>query len=147
MKKMVVSVLALCVGSPGLWGCGGGSSSARPLTRVELTARANAICQRVVSQVDWTKITPKELPRVVSRAAELEERGAAELDKLEPPPSMADDWRVIVDDFKATGREFRVIAMNVKRSGGAYPRLPLSNAQHERALAANVAGIKECARY
>jgi hypothetical protein len=126
-------------------GCGG-SSKPKPLTRAELTAKANAICRRVIAEVDWSKVSPRALPRVVGRLAALEERAAAELDKLTPPASMADTWRFIVNGFRLTGPEFRKIAQIAQTVTGPYA-VPLSNAQHERALVANIAGIKDCARY
>jgi hypothetical protein len=130
-------------------GCGGSSSNAKPLTRADLTAKASAICRRVLSEVDWAKVAPQDLPRLVGRLAALEEQASAELDKLVPPASLADEWRLIVDDFKATGPELKEIAERV-RVGGPAPfqgGLPLSEAQHERGLAANIMGIKDCAKY
>lgn len=126
-------------------GCGGSSSKPKPLTRAELTAKANVICRRVISQVDWTKVNPATLPRVVDRLAALEERAASELEKLTPPASMADEWRLIVDGFKLTGPEFKQIAQSALRT--ANYQLPLSSAQHERGQRANEAGIAECAKY
>lgn len=60
---------------------------------------------------------------------------------------MLAEWRLVVDGFRLTGPEFRKIAQEVQRSPAAYPRLPLSNAQHERGLDTNIAGIKDCAKY
>lgn len=129
-------------------GCGGSSSSSsKPLTRAELTTKANAICRRVISEVDWSKVTPQQLPHVVSRLAALEEQAASELDKLTPPKTMLAEWRLVVDGFRLTGPEFRVLAARVAKNPGAFPFLPLSNAQHERGLYANIAGIKDCAKY
>lgn len=129
-------------------GCGSSSSTGKPLTRAELTDKANAICRHVIGEVDWGKVPPAQLPRLVGKLAALEEQAASELNKLTPPPAMADEWRIIVDDFKLTGPEFRKIAESVKATPSAAPsELPLSNAQHERGLAANIAGIKDCAKY
>jgi hypothetical protein len=125
----------------------GGSSSSSPFTRAELTAKANAICQRVIAAVDWSKVSPQELPSVVSRLASMEERAADELNALVPPASMTDEWRLVVDGFRLTGPEFRKIAEKVKASPLANSTLPLSNAQHERALQANLLHIEDCARY
>jgi len=127
-------------------GCGGTSKS-KPLSRAELTAKADAICRRVIPAVNWEHVAPGDLPRLVNRLAALEEQAASELNALTPPSSMADEWRLIVDGFRLTGTEFRRIASDVKANLGAYPKLPLSNAQHERALQANIDGIKDCAKY
>lgn len=126
-------------------GCGSSASPSKPLTRTELTAKANAICRRVVSRVDWSKVSPAGLSRIVDRLAALEEQAASELEKLTPPPSIADEWRLIVDGFRLTGPEFRQIAQQVR--GAVAGQLPLSNAQHERGLEAHNLGIGECAKY
>ncbi len=137
-----VASMALMVAA----GCGGSSSaSSKPLTREELTSKANAICKRVIAEVDWSKVNPSELPRVVDRLAALEEQAAGELEKLTPPPAIADEWREIVDGFKLTGPEFKQIAQLAQRV--ANFALPLSNAQHERGLTAHELGISECAKY
>lgn len=128
-------------------GCGGSASPPKPLTRAQLTAKADAICRRVIPTVDWLKVTTKELPKVVGRLAALEEQGAAELNKLVPPPSIADEWRLVVDAFELTGPEFRIIAREIERNSQAYLSVPLSNAQHERGLYAHSLHIEECAKY
>jgi hypothetical protein len=144
LTVLVLATAALGTAS----GCGGGSSSSRPLSRAQLTAKANTICQRVIGEVDWSKVRPQDLPSVVGRLAALEEQAAAELERLTPPASMADKWRLIVDGFRATGPEFRRLAQSIKAAGAqAYTVLPLSDAQHERGLEANIAHIKECAKY
>jgi hypothetical protein len=146
ISKQLSAALALAGVILPVVGCGEASRS-KPLTRAELTAKADAICRRVIGQVDWSKVNPESLPSQVDRLAALEEQAAGELDKLTPPPAMADEWRLIVDGFKLTGPEFKQIAHQVKESPQAYPSIPLSNAQHERGLAANIAGIKDCAKY
>jgi hypothetical protein len=145
--KVAFSTLALIVAiaMAALSGCSG-SSTSKPLTRAELTAKANAICRRVIAQVDWSKVTPADLPRTVDRLAALEEQAGHELEKLTPPTSIADEWQLIVDGFKLTGPEFKQIARSAGRVGPGYA-IPLSNAQHERALGANEIGITECAKY
>jgi hypothetical protein len=150
LNRHFMAFAALAVSAIGTAsGCGGGSSSSasKPLTRAELTAKANAICKRVISQVDWDKVTPQELVHVVGKLASLEEQAASELDKLTPPRSMLAEWRLVVDGFRLTGPEFRRIAQEVEHNPSVYARLPLSNAQHERGLDANIAGIKDCAKY
>jgi len=128
-------------------GCGGSSSStsSKPLTRAELTAKANTICKRIIAQVDWTKADPKELPHIVGHLAELEEQGARELEKLTPPPAMADEWRLLVDGFRLSGPEMKQIANGVAQVPNEG--VPLSNAEHERAVQAKDLRISGCERY
>lgn len=145
-RGSLVAAASMAIAALAGAGCGG-STPSKPLTRAQLTAKANAICQRIVSEVDWSKVTAQELPKVVVRLASLEEQAAAELGQLVAPPSIADEWQVVIDGFKLTGPEFRKIARDAQHSPQAYPKLPLSNAQHERALDANILHIKECAKY
>lgn len=127
-------------------GCGGSSStSSKPLTRAELTAKANAICKRIIPAVDWTKADPKTLPHVVGHLAALEEQAASELEKLTPPTSISDEWREIIDGFRLTSHEFKQIAFGVSQIPGEG--VPLSNAQHERGMEAKRMGIVECEKY
>lgn len=137
-----LAAIALVVAS----GCGGSSStSSKPLTLAELTAKADAICKRIIPQVDWEKADPKTLPHVVGHLAALEEQAASELEKLTPPASIADEWREIIDDFRLTGHEFKQIAFGASQVPGVG--VPLSNAQHERGMVAKHMGIIECEKY
>lgn len=126
-----------------LGGCG---ESSKPLTRAELIAKADAICRRVTHQVDWLKVTKQSLSGSVHRLAALEEQAAGELSKLIPPPSMAEAWHFIVNGFRLTGPQFEQIARAAREVVGSYA-IPLSNAQHERALRAKLEGITGCEEY
>lgn len=145
---MTRTIASLLIGASviAIGGCGG-STSSKPLTRTELTAKANAICRRVIAEVDWSKGTPLSSVAVVDRLAALEERAAAELEKLTPPQSMLGQWRLIVDGFRLTGPEFRLMAKQAQERHETAYVLGLSNSQHERGLAAKIAGIKSCEQY
>jgi hypothetical protein len=131
----------------GAYGCGGSSSSSKPLTRAELTAKADAICRRVTGEVDWSKVKPATLPTVAGRLAGLEEQAASELDELTPPASMLAEWRLIVDGFRLTAPQLRQLAHRFSQEPGVLRYVPLTDAQRERADAARVAGIRGCERY
>lgn len=145
-KRMLalLGVAAVCVVSA----CGG-STRGRQLTRAELTVRANAICSRAVREVDWPKIdTQKFSPKEAARLGLIEERAAEELNELVPPPAAVVPWRIIVDDFRATGPAFRHAAhVLVIKGASAYPVLPLFAEVSERAMEARKLNITECARY
>jgi hypothetical protein len=144
-SKSLAAALLL-VGAMSIGGCGG-SSHTKPLTRAELIARADAICRRILTEVDWPKAKAQTLRSVVDRLAALEEQAANELEQLTPPASMYDEYRTIVDGFKLTGPQFKQIAQEVQTLGpAAFPLLPLSNAQHDRGFSAKVARIEECVR-
>jgi hypothetical protein len=75
-------------------GCGG---SPKPLTRAQLLARADAVCRRVNKRLSSVTIkTQKDLVRVLPKVAGYEQQSLAELSKLIPPASLADDWKTII---------------------------------------------------
>lgn len=77
-------------------GCG---KSSKPLTRAELVAKADTICRRVNNQLkssDNSINSKQDLARVVPRLASFEQKALADLSKLVPPASLANDWKTIV---------------------------------------------------
>jgi hypothetical protein len=89
-----LAVLALIAVALGICGCG---SSAKPLTRAELTAKADAICKTVTAKLAGTKVkTQQDIGRVAPELAFFEESALAQLSKLVPPAALAEDWKKFV---------------------------------------------------
>jgi hypothetical protein len=89
MGALVLGVIALA--APG---CG---KSSKPLTRAQLISQADAICKRVNAKLKASKISSKQdIARVVPQLAAYEQQALADLGKLVPPASMANDWKTIV---------------------------------------------------
>ena len=75
-------------------GCGG---SSKPLTRAELTARADAICKTVTAQLKSKTIkTQQDIARVVPELASFEQNALTGLAKLVPPAELENDWKQFV---------------------------------------------------
>ncbi|HTD57259.1 MAG TPA: hypothetical protein VK672_00040 [Solirubrobacteraceae bacterium] len=75
-------------------GCG---SSPKPLTRAELTAKANAICKTVtVKLAGHTIKTQSDIARVAVELAAFEQAALNELSKLVPPAELASDWKQFI---------------------------------------------------
>jgi hypothetical protein len=75
-------------------GCG---KSAKPLTRAQLIAKGDAICRRINRKLASTNIkSEQDIARVAPKLASYEQEALADLGRLVPPASMADDWKVIV---------------------------------------------------
>jgi hypothetical protein len=89
-----VAVLTLTVSMLTASGCGGGSS--KPMTRAELTTKANAICKRVHIQLISLSSSNQNPVQIFSQAASYEQTAHAELQKLSPPSALASDWKQIV---------------------------------------------------
>jgi hypothetical protein len=126
------------------FGCG---ETAKPLTREELIAKADAICRPVIARVDYGKITPARIVRFASQLAAAEERASAQLAKLIPPATMTEEWKQIVHGFQRTAQDFRKLGIptNAKGEGGVFE--PLYEVSRQRAWVARVAGFKDCGQY
>jgi len=86
-----LALSAIVLAAPG---CG---KSSKPLTRAQLISQADAICKRVNAKLKVSKINSKQdIARVVPQLATYEQQALADLGKLVPPASMANDWKTIV---------------------------------------------------
>jgi hypothetical protein len=75
-------------------GCG---SSPKPLTRAELTAKANAICKTVTAKIASKSVsTEQQISRVAGELASFEQAALADLSKLVPPMELENDWKRFV---------------------------------------------------
>jgi hypothetical protein len=75
-------------------GCG---SSSKPLTRAELTAKANTICKAVTAKMSSKSAsTEQQISRVASELASFEQTELADLSKLVPPAELETDWKKFV---------------------------------------------------
>lgn len=78
---------------------GGCGKSSKPLTRAELIAKADTICKRVNDKLKSSNNSIKsqqDIVRIVPKLASFEQTALAELSKLEPPASLANDWKTII---------------------------------------------------
>jgi hypothetical protein len=97
MERTQLAALALTAATLATSGCGRSSSSAKPLTRAELIAKADVICRRVNVKFASTKVTSqRDLASVSSEISSYEQQAFAELSKLTPPTSLASDWSQIL---------------------------------------------------
>lgn len=77
-------------------GCGHTSNNAS-LTRSQLIAKADAICQRLQTTLESNNVgTSQDIGRVAPELASTERAALAELRKLTPPSELAGDWREIL---------------------------------------------------
>jgi uncharacterized protein with von Willebrand factor type A (vWA) domain len=89
-----LAALALAAMTLAASGCG---SSAKPLTRAELTAKADAICKTVTARLAKNTIrTQQDIARVAGELAAFEQVALTNLSKLVPPAALADDWKQFV---------------------------------------------------
>jgi hypothetical protein len=94
MGRRRIAVAALAATTLAVSGCG---SSSKPLTRAELTAKANAICKTVTAKLASKTIkTQQDIARIAPELASFEQSALAELSKLVPPAELANDWKQFV---------------------------------------------------
>lgn len=117
MGRTHVASVALAVATMlAIAGCGG--SSEKPLTRAELTAKANAICKTVTARFASRSIgNSKELARVIPELASFEQNALAELSKLVPPAELADDWKKFVSGAETLAENTSKLSEDVKAKG------------------------------
>ncbi len=90
----VLAVLMLASAALVTSGCG---SSEKPLTRAELTAKANAICKTVTAKISSKSIsTEQQISQVAGELAGFEQTALANLSKLVPPAELEADWKKFV---------------------------------------------------
>ena len=135
----------------------GGCGSSNELSRSELIAKADAICKRVNTAVAEAKLAPQNITQTAPGISTAELQASTELAKLNPPSSMAGNWKVIVAGFHETGLGMQKAAEAAKDSG-AKSASPQSKAlreaevvvfkgQQTRQRAAAQDGFIDCGRF
>lgn len=77
-------------------GCG---SSAQPLTRKQLVAKANAVCSTLHKKMKEVgpANSPGELAHVAEKLAGYEQQQIEAMRKLTPPKQLASDWKQMIE--------------------------------------------------
>jgi hypothetical protein len=132
-------------------GCGSSGSS-----RADLAAKANPVCARVVTELDYySKLKPSNSRDLVSRVAvaraapliaAVELAAQADLSRLRPPSSLATDWHRLVAAMGGLGQTTRRLG-DLANPSGLTSAIASGEAdlREMRSIAARD-GIGECAR-
>jgi hypothetical protein len=95
MRRRGLATAALAATALAICGCG--SSSSKPLTRAELTAKADTICKSVSAKVAGKSAnTIQEVARTATELSSSEQSALNELSKLVPPAAMEADWKTFI---------------------------------------------------
>jgi hypothetical protein len=143
MTAAAVLIMSLLAGD----GCG---EAAKPLTRAQLLAKADATCRRINVKLSATHPakSPQEVVHDASELVSYEQRGLAELSRLIPPASMASDWKAIIAGAQTLADNTVKIVERVKAEKnfiGARALLAESTKIQERTVAiAKRDGFKDC---
>jgi hypothetical protein len=166
-----LAALALAATTLAVSGCGGSSkteSSKTPaatgtpattaavtaepgkLARTELIAKAEAICARINAKRSSTTIrTHRDYGRLLPSLGAYERAAAAEMSKLTPPASIANDWKQIVAGAHTIAESIVKLgkdsASNNSRAGQAILS-ELTTVRQQISSIAHRQSLKECAR-
>jgi hypothetical protein len=126
-------------------GCG---SSAKPLTRAELTAKANAICKTVTAKIaSKSAKNEQQISRVASELSSFEQTALAELSKLVPPADLETDWKKFVSGAQTLAENTAKLGEYAKAKNlkaGKALILSSENTQKQMVVIAKRDGLTAC---
>lgn len=94
MGHRALTATALAATALAVSGCGG---SSKPLTRAELTAKADAICKTVSAKLAGKTVnTVQGIARTAPELASFEQTELTQLGKLIPPTAIESDWKAFI---------------------------------------------------
>lgn len=104
MGRTRIAVPALAtsaLAAAALAAAGCGSSPKPPLTRAQLTSKADAICSSVTAKLEAANRgesanTPQQLERLTAKVSGFEQKALTELTELVPPAALEADWKRFV---------------------------------------------------
>jgi hypothetical protein len=173
-RTATISLLLLAVIGVSIAGCGGGSSTAttaQSATNTSATATgtksaprspagapeskfitsADAICRRVNIELAAVKTKSKglqEIARLTPHNVALESGALAKLSKLEPPASLASDWRRMLGYRRTLADELAKLATSARREDESALKALASSKKRTHASLRELAthdGFKDCA--
>jgi hypothetical protein len=140
-----LAIIALAATTLAVSGCG---SSSKPLTRAELTAKANAICKTVSAKLASKTIkTQQDIARIAPELASFEQTALTELSKLVPPAELANDWKQFVAGAQTLAENTSKLGEYAKANNlkGAKGLITSSQAvQQQMVAAAKRDGLTAC---
>jgi hypothetical protein len=166
MLQSQLAALALTAATLAASGCGGSSKSgssattssgttastvaetAKPVTRAELVAKANAICRRMTAYRRTNSIkTVAEVAQVAPRIAAYEQAAANELAAIVAPPSVENEWKQVVSAVKTTAANTAKYGEYAKANNIAGAQAMISSATEldkRTSAVASRLGIVDC---
>lgn len=126
-------------------------SSPKPLTRAELTTKANAICRQVNVKLEAATKggvgSVQAIAHIAPELAAFEETALGELGKLVPPAELENDWKVFVAGAQTLAENTSKVGEYAKAGNlkGAKNLLTATSATQKQMVAiAKRDGLREC---
>ncbi|MGH2878804.1 MAG: hypothetical protein ACRDK4_04255 [Solirubrobacteraceae bacterium] len=131
-------------------GCG--STPKPPLTRAQLTSKANAICRTVTAKLEAASKgesanTPQQLERLTAKVSGFEQKALSELSALVPPPALEAQWQRFVDGAQTLAEDTAKLGEYIANKNTAASKALISQAQATQKQMVAVAkrnGFKDC---
>lgn len=145
MRGIRLAGVALATTTLAVSGCG---STAKPLTRAELTVKANAICKAVTAKLTTKTVkTQQDIARIAPELAGFEQTALSELSKLIPPAELENDWKQFVAGAQTLAENTAKLGEYAKANNlkAAHALITSSVAiQHQMVATARRAGLTSC---
>jgi hypothetical protein len=144
-------VLVLVLVALGLVGCGGGGGGGGSSSAAEFRQQADGICAKYEAKITalGTPTSLDELGDFVDQAVSIIEQGNNELQSLEPPDELADDWdraMQIQGESLQTTRDLQDAIHNQDDAKVQELLGKLDAAQAESTQVAQRLGLENCGR-
>jgi hypothetical protein len=131
-------------------GCG--STPKPPLTRAQLTSKANSICRTVTAKLEAANKgesanTPQELERLTVKASGFEQKALTELTALVPPQALEAQWQRFVEGAQSLAEDTGKFSEYIAEKNSAASKAIISKAEatQKRMIAiAKRNGFKGC---
>ncbi len=146
--RLAAALAASALAAP-LTGCGGSGSGT--LSRAEFTSRANTICKRVNDQIGAVgqAKSAADVERIGPGVIASEQRGLADLRRLQPPAALRRDWQRLLSDLTTLSADAAKLIDAAKRADNAAAQQIASAGQQVQADVTSTAqrlGLTECAK-
>lgn len=151
--RIAVPVLATVVfAAVALAAIGCGSSPKPPLTRAQLTSKADAICNTVTAKLEAASRgesanTPQQLEHLTAKISGFEQKALGELTELVPPAAMEVDWKRFVEGAQTIAENIAKIGESAASKNTAAGKAAVSaivTTQKQMVAIAKRNGLKDC---
>lgn len=131
-------------------GCG--STTKPPLTRAQLTNKANSICRTVTAKLEAASKgesanTPQRLEHLTAKVSGFEQKALTELTELVPPPALEAQWQRFVDGAQALADDTAKVgeyAASKNKIAGQAVLSQIEATQKQMVAIAKRNGFKDC---
>lgn len=141
-SKACIALTAIALAASG---CG---SSSKPLTRAELTAKADAICKTVTAKISSKSANnEQQISRLASELASFEQTALVNLSKLVPPAELETDWKKFVSGAQTLAENTAKLGEYAKAKNlkaGKALILSSENTQKQMVVIAKRDGLTAC---